>query len=72
MRGGFQPSNATSYRSQFDELGELQSLALVARDRVGDDEHSQYLAIFASAQRLIDYTVDSRGGTVDLDIAQAD
>ena len=72
VRGGFQPSNATSYRSQFDELGELQSLALVARDRLGDDEHSQYLAIFARARRLIDYTVDSRGGTVDVDIGQAD
>ncbi len=72
VRGGFQPSNATGYRSEFDGLGELQSLALVARDRLGDDEHSQYLATFAHGRRLVDYTVDSRGGTVDLDIGLAD
>jgi CubicO group peptidase (beta-lactamase class C family) len=68
VRGGFQPSNAVSYRSQLDGLGELQSLALVARDRLGDDEHSQYLATFAHGRRLVDYTVDARGGTVDLDV----
>ena len=33
---------------QFEGLGELHSLTLVARDPLGDDEHSQYLAIFAS------------------------
>jgi CubicO group peptidase (beta-lactamase class C family) len=68
VRGGFQPSNATGYRSQLDGLGDLQSLALVVRDRLGDDEHSQYLATFARGRRLVDYTVDSHGGTVDLDI----
>jgi CubicO group peptidase (beta-lactamase class C family) len=68
VRGGFQPSNATSYRSQFDGLGDLRSLALVARDRLGDDEHSRYLATFSHGSRLVDYTVESRGGTVDLDI----
>jgi hypothetical protein len=72
VRGGFQPSNATSYRREFEGLGELRSLELVARDRLGDDEHSQYLASFARGRRLIDYTVDSRGGTVDLDIGLAD
>jgi CubicO group peptidase (beta-lactamase class C family) len=72
VRGGFQPSNATAYRSQFDELGDMQSLALVVRDRLGDDEHSQYLATFARGRRLVDYTVDSHGGTVDLDIGLAD
>lgn len=68
VRGGFQPANATSYRNQFDGLGDLRSLALVARDRLGDDEHSQYLAIFSHGRRLVDYTVDMRGGTVDLSI----
>ncbi len=72
VRGGFQPSNATAYRSQFDELGDLQSLVLIARDRLGDDEHSEYLATFTRARRLVDYTVDNRGGAVDLDIGLAD
>jgi len=72
VRGGFQPSNATGYRSEFEGLGELQSLSLVARDRLGDDEHSRYLANFERGRRLVDYTVDRRGGTVDLDIALPD
>ncbi len=72
VRGGFQPSNAIAYRSQFKDLGDLQSLALVARDRLGDDEHSQYLATFAHGRRLVDYTVDSHGGTVELDIDRTD
>ena len=72
VRGGFQPSNATAYRSEFEGLGELRSLTLVARDPLGNDEHSEYLAVFASGSRLVDYTVDSRGGTVDLDIGLAD
>jgi CubicO group peptidase (beta-lactamase class C family) len=72
VRGGFQPSNATSYRSQFKDLGALQSVTLVARDRLGDDEYLQYLATFAHGRRLVDYTVDSHGGTVDLDISRTD
>jgi hypothetical protein len=72
VRGGFQPSNATAIRSEFEGLGELRALALVARDALGDDEHSEYLAVFAQGRRLVDYTVDSRGGTVDLDIGLAD
>ena len=72
VRGGFQPGNATAYRSQFDQVGDLQSLVLVVRDRLGDDEHSEYLATFARARRVVDYTVDRRGGTVDLDIGLPD
>ncbi len=72
MRGGFQPSNATSLRSSFDGLGDLQSLVLVTRDQLGDDEHSDYLATFAQGRRVITYTVDSHGGTVDLDIGLPD
>ena len=72
VRGGFQPSNALSFRSSFEGLGDLQSLQLVARDRLGDDEHSDYLATFAHGRRVVTYTVDSRGGTVDLDIELPD
>jgi CubicO group peptidase (beta-lactamase class C family) len=72
VRGGFQPSNATSLRSSFDGLGDLQSLVLVTRDPLGDDEHSDYLATFVHGRRVITYTVDSHGGTVDLDIALPD
>jgi CubicO group peptidase (beta-lactamase class C family) len=70
--GGFQPSNAISFRSSFDGLGDLQSLELVARDRLGDDEHSDYLATFTHGRRMITYTVDGHGGTVDLDIEPPD
>ena len=72
VRGGFQPSNATSFRSRFDGLGDLQSLVLVTRDRLGDDEHSDYLATFAHGRRVVNYTVDSHDGTVDLDFALPD
>lgn len=72
VEGGFQPSNATSLRSSFEGLGDLQSLVLVARDPLGDDEHSDYLATFAHGSRVITYTVDSHGGTVDLDIELPD
>ncbi len=72
VRGGFQPSNAISYRPDFEGLGDLRSLSLTARDTLGDDLHSQYLATFAQGRRLVDYTVDGRGGTVDLDMGLPD
>ena len=71
-RGGFQPGMATGYRSQFEGLGELQSLALTAREPLGDDLHQEYLAVFAHGQRIVTYDVDARGGTVEFGLDKPD
>jgi CubicO group peptidase (beta-lactamase class C family) len=65
VRGGFQPAMATGYRSQFEGLGELQSLDLTVREPLGDDLHQEYLAVFGHGQRIVTYDVDARGGTVE-------
>jgi CubicO group peptidase (beta-lactamase class C family) len=65
VRGGFQPAMATGYRSQFEGLGELQSLELTVREPLGDDLHQEYLGVFAHGRRVVTYDVDARGGTVE-------
>lgn len=70
VRGGFQPGMATGYRSQFEGLGELQSLELTAREPLGDDLHQEYLAVFAHGRRIVTYDVDARGGTVEFGLGE--
>ncbi len=72
VRGGFAPDVAAQYRSTLAELGDLKSLALVARRTLGDDEYSEYLAAFAKGQRVVAYTVDPQGRASDLDISEPD
>jgi CubicO group peptidase (beta-lactamase class C family) len=69
-RGGFQPGMASAYRSQFEGLGELQSLELTAREPLGDDLHQEYLAVFAHGQRIVTYDIDARGGTVEFSLGE--
>lgn len=69
-RGGFQPAMATASRSQFEGLGELQSLELTAREPLGDDLHQEYRAVFAHGQRIVTYDVDARGGTVEFGLSE--
>jgi CubicO group peptidase (beta-lactamase class C family) len=72
VEGGFQPDSPTSYRSGFDGLGELQFLQLTAREPIGDDLHLEYLATFVHGQRVVDYVVDARGGTVEFSLEPLD
>jgi hypothetical protein len=70
VRGGFQSPMATEYRSQFEGLGELQSLELTVREPLGDDSHQEYLAVFAHGQRIVTYDVDAHGGTVEFSLGE--
>ena len=72
VRGGFQPAMATGYRSEFEGLGELQSLELMTREPLGDDLHLEYLAVFAHGQRIVTYDVDTRGGAVEFGLGEPD
>jgi hypothetical protein len=72
VRGGFNRGTATAWRTELDGLGELVSLALMAREPQGDDEHREYLATFAHGERVIDHDLDPRGATVDFDIEATD
>ena len=72
VRGGFQPTMATGYRSQFEGLGELQSLELTTREPLGDDLHQEYLAVFEHGRRVVTYDVDGRGGTVEFGLEKPD
>lgn len=70
VRGGFQPAMVTGYRSQFEGLGELQSLDLVTREPLGDDLHLEYLAVFAHGRRIVTYDVDVHGGAVEFGLGE--
>jgi CubicO group peptidase (beta-lactamase class C family) len=72
IRGGFLPDVAAEYRNTLERLGDLKTLALVARRPLGDDERSEYLADFADGRRIVVYTVDPQGRTSDLDISEPD
>ena len=72
VRGGFQSPMATGHRSEFDGLGELQSLELTVREPLGDDSHQEYLAVFSHGKRIVTYDVDARGDTVEFNLEKAD
>ena len=72
IRGGFSTNVTADWQRRFEELGELRTLTLVAREPLGDDVASEYLAEFADARRLVVHTLDSLGRTVGLEVGELD
>jgi CubicO group peptidase (beta-lactamase class C family) len=72
IRGGFSANILAGWQRRFEDLGDLRTLSLVAREPLGDDEVSEYVAEFANARRLVVHTLDPLGRTVDLEVGDVD